>query len=82
MDGAGATVAASEAAALEDQAAQLEPLTRADRTERLVMSSEPLPDPHDLGLLEVTLSLSPQERIERLIALHRAAERLRSAPRQ
>ena len=46
VDGAGATVAASEAAALEDEATQLESLTRADRTERLVMSSA-IADPDD-----------------------------------
>lgn len=42
---------------------------------------EELPDPHDLGLLEVTLALTPQQRVDRLVTLHRTAELLRSAVR-
>lgn len=40
-----------------------------------------LPDPHDLGLLEVTLALTPQQRIDRLVRLHRTARRLQAAVR-
>jgi transcriptional regulator with XRE-family HTH domain len=32
-----------------------------------VVLSEPDPEPHDLGLLESTLSMTPSERLQRLI---------------
>jgi transcriptional regulator with XRE-family HTH domain len=40
---------------------------------------EELPDSHDLGLLEVTLALTPQQRVDRLVRLHRTARALRRA---
>jgi transcriptional regulator with XRE-family HTH domain len=49
--------------------------------ERPVLSTEALPDAHDLGLLEVTLGLTPKERVRRLVALHRTAARWREAAR-
>lgn len=39
----------------------------------------PEPDDHDLGLLTTTLSLSPEARVDRLVALHRTADELRRA---
>jgi len=48
---------------------------------RLVVDLEPLPDTHDLGLLEVTLALTPQQRVDRLVRLHRTARRLQAAMR-
>ena len=49
--------------------------------QRLVVDLEPLPDPHELGLLEVTLALTPQQRVDRLVRLHRTARRLQAAMR-
>ncbi len=46
--------------------------------ESLVLSTEPVADPHDLGLLEVTLQLAPKERVDRLVMLHRTATRLQA----
>lgn len=46
---------------------------------RLLAELEPLPDPDDLGLLEVTLALTPQQRVDRLVRLHRVARRLRAS---
>lgn len=48
---------------------------------RLVVELEALPDPHDLGLLEVTLALTPQQRVDRLVRLHSTARQLRAAVR-
>ena len=48
---------------------------------RVRLTLEPLPDPHELGLLETTLSLTPAQRIERLVTLHDAATRLQAAVR-
>lgn len=39
----------------------------------------PEPDDHDRGLLTTTLSLSPEARVDRLVALHRTADELRRA---
>ena len=39
------------------------------------------PDPGDLALLETTLPLTPQERVDRLVALHRVAGELQQAMR-
>ena len=47
----------------------------------LVLEIEPLPDPHDLSLLEVNLRLSPEQRIDRLVTLRRTADELRDATR-
>lgn len=40
---------------------------------------EALPDAHDLGLLDRSLALTPEQRIDRLITTHRTARMLRSA---
>ncbi|MGB9113373.1 MAG: helix-turn-helix transcriptional regulator [Acidimicrobiales bacterium] len=45
----------------------------------LVLEFEPLPDPHDLSLLEANLRLSPEQRIDRLVTLRRTADQLRDA---
>lgn len=47
----------------------------------LRVSLEPLPDPHDLSLLESTLPLTPDQRVDRLVAVHRAAGELQAAVR-
>lgn len=47
--------------------------------ERAVLGTEVLADEHELGLLEVTLALSPAERVQRLVDLHRTARRWRAA---
>ena len=47
--------------------------------ERPVLGTEAVPDEHELGLLEVTLALSPAERVRRLVDLHRTARRWRAA---
>lgn len=39
----------------------------------------PVIDPHDLGLMESSIALTPQERIDRLIDLHRLAGDLQHA---
>lgn len=44
---------------------------------RLTLSLEDEPDAHDLGLMAELLTLSPQQRVDRLIALHRFARQLR-----
>jgi len=36
-------------------------------------------DPHDLGLLETALALTPEQRIDRLVAMHRLANELQNA---
>lgn len=46
---------------------------------QLMAVLEPLPDPGDLSLIDVTLPLTPQQRVDRLLALHRDARRLRRA---
>ncbi len=48
---------------------------------RAHLTLEPLPDPHELGLLETTLALTPAQRIERLVTLHDVATRLQAAVR-
>lgn len=48
---------------------------------QLTVELEPLPDPGDLSLLDVTLPLSPDQRVDRLLALHRVAGGLRGAAR-
>ncbi len=45
----------------------------------LRLELEPAADPHDLGLLEVTLALTPEQRVDRLITLHETVEALRRA---
>lgn len=45
----------------------------------LLVSLEPLPDPHDVSLLESTLSLTPEQRVDRLVELHRVAGELQAA---
>lgn len=45
------------------------------------LAVEPVPDPHDLSLLSGTLPLSPEARIDRLLALACFADELRSAAR-
>lgn len=45
----------------------------------LRLDLEPVPDPHDLGLIETSLRLTPQQRIDRLVTLHRTAQKLRQA---
>jgi transcriptional regulator with XRE-family HTH domain len=42
---------------------------------------EALPDPGDLALLETTLPLTPQQRVDRLLAVHRVARELQEAMR-
>jgi len=39
------------------------------------------PDPGDLALLETTLPLTPQQRVDRLLAVHEVAAELRQAMR-
>ena len=39
------------------------------------------PDPGDLALLETTLPLSPQQRVDRLLAVHKVATDLQQAMR-
>lgn len=46
---------------------------------RLRVRLEPLADAHDLSLLEVTLALTPEARIDRLIALLQATRSLQAA---
>lgn len=46
---------------------------------QLMAVLEPLPDPGDLSLIDVTLPLTPQQRVDRLLALHRDAGRLGGA---
>ncbi len=46
---------------------------------QLVALLEPLPDPGDLSLIDVTLPLTPQQRVDRLLKLHRDARRLRTS---
>jgi predicted transcriptional regulator len=36
-------------------------------------------DPHELGLLETTLALTPEQRIDRLVVMHRLGDELRNA---
>lgn len=36
-------------------------------------------DPHELGLLETTLAMTPEQRIDRLVTMHRMADELRNA---
>lgn len=45
----------------------------------LRLELDPVADPHDLGLLEVTLPLSPEQRVNRLVTLHDTATALRDA---
>ncbi|MGA8296836.1 MAG: helix-turn-helix transcriptional regulator [Acidimicrobiales bacterium] len=40
---------------------------------------DPEPDPGELSLLGTTLRLNPEERVDRLVALHRFATELRAA---
>jgi transcriptional regulator with XRE-family HTH domain len=47
----------------------------------LVLEVEPLPDPHDLSLLEANLRLSPEQRIDRLVTVRRTADELRDVAR-
>ena len=49
---------------------------------RSSLALEPLPDPHELGLLETTLALTPAQRIERLVTLNEVAARLQAAVRR
>ncbi|MBA2769657.1 MAG: helix-turn-helix transcriptional regulator [Sporichthyaceae bacterium] len=42
----------------------------------------PAADPHDLSLLSLTLRLNPEERVDRLLTLHRTARDLQAAVRQ
>lgn len=60
--------------------ATLERLVRACGYQ-LSVALEPLPDPHDLSLLDVTLPLTAEQRVDRLVALHRAAGALQAAVR-
>lgn len=60
--------------------ATLERLVRACGYQ-LWVSLEPLPDPQDLSLLESTLPLTPEQRVDRLVALHRTAGELQTAVR-
>lgn len=46
---------------------------------QLSANLEPLPDPGDLSLIEATLPLTPQQRVDRLLAMHRTARRLQHA---
>ncbi len=46
---------------------------------QLTVELEPLPDPGDLSLIDVTLPLTPQQRVDRLLAVHRTARRLRES---
>jgi len=46
---------------------------------QLAVSLEPLPDPGDLSLIEVTLSLTAEQRVARLMSLHRVAVDLKVA---
>lgn len=39
----------------------------------------PAPDPHDLALLDVTVGLTPEQRVDRLVTLHRTARDLQRA---
>lgn len=39
----------------------------------------PAPDPHDLSLLAVTIELTPEQRIDRLVTVVRTADELREA---
>lgn len=48
---------------------------------RLRIDIEPQPDTHDLSLLETTLRLSPQQRVDRLLTIHAISHDLRSAVR-
>lgn len=45
----------------------------------LRLELEPAADPHDLGLLETTLALTPEQRVDRLVALHETVGALRRA---
>lgn len=45
----------------------------------LSIQLEPTVQPHELGLLESTLALTPEQRIDRLLHAHRLARDLRSA---
>lgn len=47
----------------------------------LLLEMEPVPDPHDLGLIESSLRLTPEQRIDRLVALRRTADLLQEAVR-
>jgi len=55
-------------------------ITACGQTLRLEL--EPTPDLHDLGLLEVTLALTPEQRVDRLVTLHETGEALRRAARE
>jgi transcriptional regulator with XRE-family HTH domain len=47
----------------------------------LVVNIAPIPDPHELGLLDAALRLTPEQRVDRLVALHRTVDDLRAAVR-
>jgi transcriptional regulator with XRE-family HTH domain len=47
----------------------------------LLLEIDPVPDPHDLGLIESNLGLTPEQRIDRLVALRRTADLLQQAVR-
>jgi transcriptional regulator with XRE-family HTH domain len=47
----------------------------------LALDVLPLPDPHDLSLLHITLGLTPQQRVDRLVRLNRTARELQAAVR-
>lgn len=48
---------------------------------QLRVTLEPAPDPHDLSLLQVTCALTPEQRVDRLVTLHRTAADLQAAVR-
>ena len=48
----------------------------------LRLDLEPVVDPHELTLMETNLRLSPQQRVDRLVGVHRAAAELRAAVRR
>lgn len=47
----------------------------------VLIELEPVPDSHELSLIESNLRLNPTQRVDRLIALHRTARDLQKAVR-